>query len=236
MQPNAKIFIVEDDALLANDLRKHLEDLGQWVIGISSDSESAFIKIQESKPDIILMDIDIDGSQNGIELSEKLRTESNTSIIIYLTSNDDDISFERARETQPFDFLSKPVRPRRLKRTLELAIEQMTIASEGADQWIIKEGTTLYKIDVGELLFIEVQDKFCKLQMRDGTHHNIRLSLSEAKRALDGHTFLQVHRSFLINQSEIQKFDTSMSRITLTASHVVPVSKSYKDAVLSTLR
>lgn len=236
MQPNTKIYIVEDDSLLANDLRQHLEDLGQWVIGISGDSESAYQKIRASKPDIILMDIDINGDMNGIELSDKLRGHDNNPIIIYLTSNDDDVSFERARETKPFDFLSKPVRPRRLKRTLELAVEQLNKNAEGSNQWVIKEGTAFYKILISDLLFLEVQDKYCKLHMRDGIVHKIRLSLTEAKGVLGEHPFLQTHRSYMVNQKEILKYDISMSQLTLTASHIVPVSKSYKDKILHTLK
>ncbi len=94
-----KVFIVEDQSLLALDLRSRLESLNYKVVGSADNGVDAVSKIGETKPDIVLMDIVLKGNLNGIKTAEQIRDIYNIPFI-YLTAYYDDKILEKAAETQ----------------------------------------------------------------------------------------------------------------------------------------
>ncbi|WP_048190133.1 response regulator [Methanobacterium sp. SMA-27] len=104
---NIKILIVEDEIIMANDLKQQLEEIGYEVVGITGNGEDAIKKTGETKPDIILMDIVLKGEIDGIETTQQIRNLYNIPVI-YLTSNYDDKILERAAKTYPAGYITKP--------------------------------------------------------------------------------------------------------------------------------
>ncbi len=231
----AKIFIVEDDQILRQELSHMLDEMGAWVVGHAPDSDSALQKITHILPDVILMDIDIQGNMNGIELSKQIRQQLSDIIIIYLTSQDDDQSFDDAARTLPFDFLSKPVSRRRLKRTLTLALESRSQKTGSTEEWILKDGSVIYRLKIKDIIHIEAQDKYCQIQMIQNVRHLVRLSLIDAIKALPPDGFIQVHRSHVVNLHHILKYDRQESELTLSNGQKINVSRSKSSTVLSAL-
>lgn len=117
----AKIFIVEDEVIVAKNIEKRLQSAGYTVTGIASSSEQAMYDIEKGKPDLVLMDIKIRGSVDGIETADQVRKKYNLPII-YLTSYTDEETFQRAKLTEPFGFLIKPFEIKELHRTIEMAL------------------------------------------------------------------------------------------------------------------
>jgi len=118
---NSKIFIVEDQMILANDLQLQLENLGYIVVGIAGNGKKAIKKIGEIKPDLILMDIVIRGDMDGIETAQKIRDLYNIPFI-YLTAYFDDGILERASLTQPYGYITKPYNDISLNTAIKLAL------------------------------------------------------------------------------------------------------------------
>jgi two-component system, response regulator PdtaR len=102
-----KIFIVEDEIILANDLKQRLEKLGYVVVGIAGNGKDAIKKTEELDPDLILMDIVLRGDLDGIEIAQKIR-EIYDIPFIYLTSYYDDEILKRAKNTYPYGYITKP--------------------------------------------------------------------------------------------------------------------------------
>jgi CheY-like chemotaxis protein len=118
---SSKIFIVEDQIILANDLKLQLENLGYMVVGIAGNGKKAIKKIGEIQPDLILMDIVIRGDMDGIETAQKIRDLYNIPFI-YLTAYFDDEILERASKTQPYGYITKPYNEIGLKTAIKLAL------------------------------------------------------------------------------------------------------------------
>ena len=118
---NSKIFIVEDQIILANDLKLQLEKLGYMVVGIAGNGKDAIKKIGKIKPDLILMDIEIKGDIDGIETAQKIRDLYNIPFI-YLTACFDDEILERTSITQPYGYITKPYNEIGLKTAIKLAL------------------------------------------------------------------------------------------------------------------
>jgi two-component system, response regulator PdtaR len=117
----AAIFIVEDEAIVANDLKETLRGLGYAVAGSAKTGETALEKIQETGPDLVLMDIHIAGTMDGIDTAAKVHSLLNIPVV-YLTAHADDQVLERAKLTEPYGYIIKPFDERGLQSTIEMAL------------------------------------------------------------------------------------------------------------------
>ncbi len=117
-----KILVVEDEKLIALDLGYTLEELGFNFVGTASDGEEALQKAEELNPDLILMDIKLDGKMDGIETASKINTLFNIPIV-YLSANNDKDTMKRIQSTKNCGLLSKPIDNLQLKSTIESNIK-----------------------------------------------------------------------------------------------------------------
>jgi two-component system, response regulator PdtaR len=117
----ASVFIVEDEAIVADDLRETLKGLGYTVTGTAKNAEIALEKIAETVPDIILMDIHIAGTMDGIDTAAKIHTLNNIPVV-FLTAHADAVILERAKKTEPYGYIIKPYDERGLQSTIEMAL------------------------------------------------------------------------------------------------------------------
>lgn len=117
----AKIFIVEDESIVARDIRQQLEGLGYQVVGHSRTAEQAFIEIAKVKPALILMDIMLDGAIDGIEAAKRIRAEMGPPVVFVSAFNEDEV-IERAKSTEPYGYITKPFSGRELRTTVEMAL------------------------------------------------------------------------------------------------------------------
>lgn len=102
-----KIFIVEDEYIVAKDLKLRLENMGHKVVGIANEGNEAIKKTGKTYPDLILMDIVLQGDHDGIETAQQIR-DKYAIPFVYLTSYYDDGILERAAKTQPYGYVTKP--------------------------------------------------------------------------------------------------------------------------------
>ncbi|WP_346317764.1 sigma 54-interacting response regulator [Chitinophaga sp. YIM B06452] len=116
---NKKILIVEDEFIVANDLRLILVPAGYQVVGIAASAEEADEYLQSNRPDIVILDIRLEGDISGIEFARKLKAENIA--FIYLSANSNQKVLEEARTTEPYGFLVKPFRERDLLVMLDIA-------------------------------------------------------------------------------------------------------------------
>lgn len=116
-----RILIVEDEIIIAMEIADRLKSMGYEVIKIVSNGEMAVKTALEQKPDLILMDIMIQGDIDGIETASKIHEKSLVPVI-YLTANADESTLERAKVSDAFGYLIKPFEERELNTTIEMAL------------------------------------------------------------------------------------------------------------------
>jgi len=114
-----KILIVEDEFVVANDLRLILEQAGYQIVGVAASVEEALECLQQQQPDVVLLDIILEGKQSGMDLARELRTHNIA--FVYLSANSNQKILEEAKTTDPYGFLVKPFRKKDLLVTLEIA-------------------------------------------------------------------------------------------------------------------
>jgi len=116
-----RILIVEDEGLVARDLESMVRNLGYRVVGICSTGEEALLLIKTRRPDLIIMDIVLQGKMDGIKAADEIRRHYNLPII-FLTAHTDEATFQRAKMTNPLAFIHKPIEQKELMTVIEMAL------------------------------------------------------------------------------------------------------------------
>lgn len=118
-----QILVVEDETIIALNLKENLESLGYVVVGIAACGEKAVEKATQLRPDLVLMDIWLKGSMDGIQAAQQI-WESLCIPVIYLTGHSDQSTLERAKITAPFGYILKPVKERELSVAIAIALQR----------------------------------------------------------------------------------------------------------------
>jgi two-component system, response regulator PdtaR len=135
------ILIVEDEQLVADNLRRRLVGLGYDVLGIFNSGEAAVQSISELKPDLILMDVELGGVLDGVETADQIKSLRSVPII-YMTAFSDDLTLQRAKITEPFGYLLKPFDTDVLHITIEMAVykyameQKLHLAYAELERWV----------------------------------------------------------------------------------------------------
>ena len=121
-----QILIVEDEAVVAMDIRASLERSGYTVVGTAASGEDAWAAARDRLPELVLMDVHLRGRTDGIEVARRILDELDIPII-YLTAFADDQTLERAKATGPYGYLVKPFDERDLRASIEVALRKHSL-------------------------------------------------------------------------------------------------------------
>ncbi len=234
-----KVLIVEDEALIANEIAECMEENGFETIGIASTADTALDLVANNKPDVILMDISIKGKLNGIELAKRILNSQNLPII-FLTSNSQDTVIKEAMKINPTAFLLKPFNEKELPVAIELAFNnhnQQILKELGSksilnDCVFVKSGKKFLKIKTEEILFIQAEGSYSRL-ITLKNEFVVSFNLSHFHQQIDNKYFIRIHRSFIINIKNIDSFDLDNVYIN---SKSIPMSKQFSDNFLNVIK
>lgn len=123
LKKQIKVLIIEDEKIVALDLRERLRNLGYAVTGIASSIEEALRKIKETRPDIVLLDIRLDHSTDGIKIAEQIRMHFKIPFI-YMTAYADEGTFEAAKKTAPYGYILKPFEDKEIHTSIQIVVHK----------------------------------------------------------------------------------------------------------------
>ena len=242
MDTPIKILVVEDEMIIAAKISMHLTNLGYEVTGILPRGEEALVSVEESKPDIVLMDIRLKGDMNGIDTA--IRMQKNADIpVIFLTANADEVTFNKAKAAKPYAFISKPYKQVDLQRAIELTISHLATAENNlppdvngvgdqsfilSDRIFVRQREKMIKIIVADILYIEADRNYCRIFTKTN-EYLLCITLKTIEEKLNNRIFLRVHRSYIINLSHI---DAVADDHVIINQKAMPVSKELKEKLL----
>lgn len=182
--PKAKILIVEDEGITAEDIKDYLKSLDYDVLAICSTGEDAVEQARELSPDLVLMDIMLAGIVDGIQAAEIVREQYGIPVV-YLTAYSDPQTLERAKITEPYGYVLKPFDQRDLQIAVEIALHKHSMLSkiQESQRWL---STTV--ASVHEAL-IAVDSSYRILTMNQAAEHLTGWKASEAT----GRIYTQVY-------------------------------------------
>jgi len=138
MAPIPRIMIVEDDEIISNLISTMLEKKGYAVVGKISSGEEAIIKSAELEPDLILMDIGLEGKMDGVAAARYIFQLFHYPIV-FLTAHADDGLLDRAKHSQPLGYILKPFTDKELTSNVELALYNHAIRKKYLDLYPVGE-------------------------------------------------------------------------------------------------
>jgi two-component system LytT family response regulator len=234
------LLIVEDTPSESDALIKVFEANNYNVVGVATNHKDALALFCSNKIDIVIVDIFLNGSPDGIAFAETINVLPNASKpLVFLTSSTDMHIFERAKLTKPFSYLMKPFNELEILFALELAVEKFygqkdvflsdeenTVISE--EFLFIKKGKSLKKVHVLDIIYIEVEEKYCNI-VTEKEKFLILISLTKILELLDENLFSRTHRNYIVNIQKITEIIPTDNLIVLIGGHKVTLSEKYKD-------
>lgn len=236
-----RILVVEDEMIIAAKIAMHLNQMGYEVVSIMPNGEDALAYCKESPPDIILLDIRLRGNLDGIETAKAVQ-EFATIPIIYLTANADEQTFQRAKATRPFSFISKPYRKVDLQRSIELAAQHVQATPQATaqaqapflldDRIFVRHRDSMIKLFLVDICYLVAERSYCRMITQD-TEYLISEPLKQLEDKLPPDHFLRIHRSYVVNLKHVDEVaDTHI----VVAQKAIPLGKSYKSDFLQRIR
>jgi two-component sensor histidine kinase/AmiR/NasT family two-component response regulator len=122
----AKILVVEDQKIIALEITQRLEEIGYEVVGNATNGNAAIQMATNLAPDLILMDIKLEGNMDGVEAADRIKSLIGCPII-FLTAYADDKTINRAKITEPFGYIVKPLEEKELHSSIEIALYKSKI-------------------------------------------------------------------------------------------------------------
>ncbi len=210
-----KILIVEDEVLIAEYIKELLGDDGFTTVKMAHDRDEALMLFRSFCPDVILMDININGRDMGIELAVAKNPEAD---IVFLTAQSDAATMQKALATNPCSYLTKPIRRADLMAAIQLVIQKRK-----ARHINIKDGYGMVKISQDDILYIKADNVYLDIHTAKKTY-TIRQTLERFLLELDPLLFYKTHRSYVVNRSAITRISSKAVYIDDTE---IPLSRNF---------
>lgn len=226
-----EILIVEDEPIIADDLAMTLEKMSYQVMDIFDNAEDTLDFLKKNKPDLLLLDINIEGDKDGIELGTIINKEHKVPFI-FLTSYYDSNTVERASKADPHGYLVKPFNDKDLQVNIELAIKKLSCAVEPvSENFFVRQNSELISLNQGDIIYAEAYDNYAYIHTKE-KKYLVSHTLKSIEQKLDGNRFTRIHKSYLIQVNKI----TSISEGYLYLGTVqLPIGKVYKQSLFNNL-
>jgi two-component system response regulator LytT len=240
-----QILIVEDELIIAEDMKGMLREFNYEVVGIATDFAEAENILGQTIPDIALIDIHLRGKEDGIKLAGSIRAKYDIPII-FITSYADAATVEKAKMVRPDGYIVKPFAKEDLFTSIEIAVFNYASKRNSGlfnendagssviirDSIFIRKDYMLIKIRFDDLIWIKSELNYLELYCTENKHL-IRSTLREFVEKLPGDSFLQIHKSYCINLKYITAIDHGSVWLKKTQ---IPIGRSYLDKVKNILK
>ncbi|MGB0523330.1 MAG: response regulator [Flammeovirgaceae bacterium] len=233
-----KILVVEDEMVIADDICDTLEDLGYEVLEPAINYTEALELLKTDQPDLAILDIQLAGSKDGIDLAWKIK-EAFDIPFIFLTSNADARTVERAKKVNPHAYLVKPFNKADLYTSIEIALfnfskTQQKETEEKEDLIIknalfVKQKELYYKVKFSDIAYLKSEHVYIELITIQQKKFVIRGSLTKLLERLPENIY-RTHRSYAINLDHLEAIN---SMYILIQDEKIPIGKSYRDDLMA---
>jgi DNA-binding LytR/AlgR family response regulator len=233
------VLLVEDEIIIAEDIKIRLENMGFTVTQSVDNVESAIQWLDSNFTDLVIIDIALKGSRTGIELADVINKQFHLPFI-YLTSLTDEDIVKKAIETSPAAYLLKPFNDNQIRISIEMAFLNFYREENGAkhtenpelslkmgDALFLKKDCQYKKEKFCDILWLEAESNYTTIKTRDGKYvYSTVLKNFEDKLPAD--VFARVHRSYIVNMYCVTGFEGNML---IVDGKYIPVSRSSRESI-----
>jgi DNA-binding LytR/AlgR family response regulator len=239
-----RVLVVEDEPLYAEQVEALLVGMSYEPVGPAMSAQIAMALYRTEPIDLVLLDINLRGPLDGIQLAERILAH-NSVPLIFLTSFADEATFQRVQQVSPAAYLTKPIDEQALRRAITLAVRKEASlawpsqAAEPAPTAIpeavfVKENGLLERVLLSDIYSVAADNKTCILTLSERTVQ-VRLSLRELAQFLPAERFVQIQRSYFVNIAHLERLDPTRHLVQV-GKQVLPVGRLYLAELISRLR
>jgi len=235
-----KILVVEDEIIIADDICNILSKLGYDALDPVINYTEAIEAIEKYQPDLAILDIQLAGSKDGIDLAWKIKEDYDIPFI-FLTSNADPTTVERAKKVTPPAYLVKPFKKDDLYTSIEMALYNYSSSQEVSksattenkdiiikDAFFIRSNNLFHKVKFVDITYVKAEHVYVEIYTTTDKKYLLRGSLTEFSAKLPDN-FFRTHRSFIIN---LDYLDTINYLYIIVDGNEVPIGKNYRNELL----
>ena len=236
-----KVLIVEDEQIYVKYLDMYLTDSGYEIAGCFDNAKEALNFLNENPVDVTLLDINIKGEMDGIDLAKEINEKFDIPHI-YTSSMTDGETIQRAKVTKPAAYLVKPFEDQDLLVTLEMSMYNHTHKDdtpaedppeEAANHYLlenrifIKDKFRFERVYFSDIGYLEAEGNYVKVVTKQRSFM-LAVTLGTLHEKLDDPKFLRVHRSYVVNLEEVEAIDGN--RIYINEKDI-PIGRNYREQV-----
>ncbi|QHV99569.1 LytR/AlgR family response regulator transcription factor [Spirosoma endbachense] len=237
-----KIGVIEDELVIARTILSVLDELGYSYCGPAINYTEALDMLDNDKPDLVLLDIQLAGRKDGFDVAEKIN-ESHKIPFIFLTANSDVETIDMAKKVKPHAYIVKPFTKEELYAAIEIAFSNFAgnrteakpdnSASHYAKNFMfVKDGYVFRKIFFSELLYLESEANYINLQLIAQKRVIVRSTINDFMKQLPPNQYIRIHRRFSVNINLID--DIFPGELSLQGVKL-PIGKSYREELFNAL-
>lgn len=246
MLEKVRILLIEDDPKVALRTEALIFSLGYDLLKTVDNSEDAIHVIRQQNPDILVMDIDIKGKLNGIEVAEQVSVLQIP--IVFVTGHNEQKYYDLAKQVQPVAYLVKPFN----KFTFQSALENAVIGlsknenlhspeskKDASEEWIgevwlkksffIKRNNLLQKVKIEDIHYIQSDGNYCDIITNK--KFAVKTSLVQLLRRLPANQFVRIHKSYIIQADLIENIDMTSNEVYIGGA-TIPLGPKYREDIL----
>lgn len=239
-----RILIIEDEMIIAEDMRDMLEELGYEVVGVAGSDAEARRLLLNISPDLVLVDITLGVEQTGLELGKYIDQQFDIPFI-FCTSHADTATLDQAKKANPNGYLVKPFDQKDLYSSIEIALSNYSKSigqnnessnddlNDGLvikDALFIKSGQLFVKVKFNDILWLSPDGNYTILHVRDNKKHLVRVPLKDILIDLPETQFYRTHRSYIVN---LEHVDSINNQYVYIGEAEIPLGKNFRDELLS---
>lgn len=221
----SRILIVEDDPFIAMSLSMLLKKHNYEVLGIKDTAEEALELCLQLKPDLVLLDIELNGDKKGTWLGEQLKAQQADTLIIYLTAFNDEKTIESILKTSPELYITKPFNKKVLVSNIEIALQKKRPVSETIE---VMDGRKKVRLSVEDIYYVQSEGNYLNISLNDQPQVVIRGKMTEFEDLVHNKGFLRVHLRYMVNTCHIKEVCKEHLKV---AEDKIPVSKTYRQEI-----
>ena len=232
---NTRIYIVEDDVFIADELTQLIQSFGYEVVGQSTNEKDALVEIAKCQPNLVCLDINLGQEGNGFNVAKRLNELQIP--FVFVSSYFDENTISTARSFHPISYIIKPFRDKDLKVALALAFYKMdepksVIHEHSEKELFLKLDGDLVKINVDEVDYLKGEDNYTLIQLANGKKTMTSITLKKMEEKLAPLGFIRIHKSYVVSVKKISRISGNLVYINEKA---LPIGNAYRSALLSHL-
>jgi DNA-binding LytR/AlgR family response regulator len=228
-----RVLIVEDEAIIADDLNLILEDGGFEVLGPVDNAQDAFNILDKSSLELVLLDINIKGDIDGIEIGKKIKTKYKIPFI-FITSYFDEETQKKVMSVEPSGYIIKPFQEEEVLINAKLALKKKSLQQTKlkTDKIFVRDTGVLKPLKYQEVLYAKGEDNYTRICTKSGKEYIISSTLKVIESKLPVQLFVRIHKSFIINIDFIETIEGNSLEINQKS---IPIGKAYRSDLFNVL-